>query len=87
METEHLVNYSRDEYHNLSQFQQEEITNNFKQAILYKIKEENIDIDDVSAKGGYSSGDLSALLHYDTVTYETHAELQRILAVVNSFAH
>lgn len=35
----------------------------------------------------YSSGALSALLHYDTVTCKTHTELQRILAVVDSFAY
>ena len=76
MNSKNLVNYSSDEFNNLSQFQQEEITNNFKEAILYKMKE----------KAGYSSRDLSALLYSDTVSYETHAELQRILAVVNSFA-
>ena len=75
-----------DEFNNLSQFQQEEITNNFKEAILYKMKEKKLHIDEVSEKVGYSSRKLSALLYSDTVSYETHAELQRILAVVNSFA-
>lgn len=46
----------------------------------------NLHIDEVSEKAGYSSRNLSALLYSDTVSYETHAELQRILAVVNSFA-
>lgn len=39
MNSKNLVNYSSDEFNNLSQFQQEEITNNFKEAILYKMKE------------------------------------------------
>ncbi|MDM5146232.1 hypothetical protein ICE98_03369 [Lactococcus lactis] len=87
MNSKNLVNYSSDEFNNLSQFQQEEITNNFKEAILYKMKEKNLHIDEVvSEKVGYSSRKLSALLYSDTVSYETHAELQRILAVVNSFA-
>ncbi|WP_276870322.1 hypothetical protein [Lactococcus taiwanensis] len=41
MDAEHLVNYSSEEFDTLSQFQQEEITNNFKQAILYKMKEKS----------------------------------------------
>jgi hypothetical protein len=42
MNSKNLVNYSSDEFNNLSQFQQEEITNNFKEAILYKMKEKNL---------------------------------------------
>ena len=85
MNSKDLVNYSSDEFNNLSQFQQEEITNNFKGTILYKMKEKKLHIDEVSEKVGYSSRKLSALLYSDTVSYETHAELQRILAVVNSY--
>lgn len=50
MNSKNLVNYSSDEFNNLSQFQQEEITNNFKEAILYKMKEKNLHIDEVSEK-------------------------------------
>jgi hypothetical protein len=85
MNSKDLVNYSSDEFNNLSQFQQEEITNNFKEAILYKMKEKKLHIDEVSEKVGYSSRKLSALLYSDTVSYETHAELHTILAFVNSF--
>lgn len=86
MNSDQLTNYSNDEFNNLSQFQQEEITNNFKQAILYKMKEKSLNVDEVSEEAGYSSRQLSSLLYSDTVDYETHAELQRILAVVNHFA-
>ncbi|ARE18847.2 hypothetical protein LLJM4_1787 [Lactococcus cremoris] len=75
MNSKDLVNYSSDEFNNLSQFQQEEITNNFKEAILYKMKEKKLHIDEVSEKVGYSSRKLSALLYSDTVSYETHEEL------------
>lgn len=85
MDAEHLVNYSSEEFDTLSQFQQEEITNNFKQAILYKMKEKELNIDEISEEAGYTAHDLSALLNSDTVNYETHAELQRLLVVVNHF--
>lgn len=82
---ESLINYTSEEFHRLSEFKQEEITNNFKRAILYKMKEKKLDIDTVGTKAGYTGRQLSTLLHSDTVNYETHAELQRILAVVNAF--
>lgn len=84
MASNQLTTYSNEEYSNLSQFQQEEITNNFKQAILYKMKEKNLDIEEVAKKMNESARELSIKLNSDTVNYETHAALQHILAVVNS---
>ncbi|MFC4651361.1 hypothetical protein ACFO26_00360 [Lactococcus nasutitermitis] len=84
MSLDNLTSYSSSDYNNLSQFEQEEITNNFKEAILYKMKEKHLQIDDVCDKAGYTARQLSSALYSDSVNYETHAELQRILAVVNS---
>ena len=85
MTSESLKQFSSDEFKQLTEFQQEEITNNFKKAIIYKMKEKNLDIDTIAEKSNYSARQLSSLLYSDSVDYETHQELQRILALTNGF--
>ena len=85
MTSESLKQFSSDEFKQLTEFQQEEITNNFKKAIIYKMKEKNLDIDTIAEKSNYSERQLSSLLYSDSVDYETHQELQRILAITNGF--
>ncbi|MFZ2577079.1 MAG: hypothetical protein WAX22_06515 [Lactococcus hircilactis] len=85
MTSESLKQFSSDEFKQLTEFQQEEITNNFKKAIIYKMKEKNLDIDTIAEKSNYSARQLSSLLYSDSVDYETHQELQRILAITNGF--
>ncbi|CAM3061374.1 hypothetical protein GHI93_05040 [Lactococcus hircilactis] len=85
MTSESLKQFSSDEFKQLTEFQQEEITNNFKKAIIYKMKEKNLDIDTIAEKSNYSARQLSSLLYSDSVDYETHQELQQILAITNGF--
>ena len=85
MTSESLKQFSSDEFKQLTEFQQEEITNNFKKAIIYKMKEKNLDIDTIAEQSNYSARQVSSLLYSDSVDYETHQELQRILAITNGF--
>ena len=85
IEMDNFQKYSSQDFNALTQFQQEEITNNYKQAILYKMKENKLDIAAVAGKMGIPARKLSELLYSDTVNYETHEELHRILAIVNSW--